>query len=217
MNAAIVGATGLVGQILLETMISSGLYENIWVVGRRRPAIEHSLITFSQSELTDICALTPPFAIHHSYCCLGTTIKQAGSQTQFIAVDKTAVLDFVAVCKAQTNLVITALGANRHSKVFYNRIKGEVEQALILHCQKQQSKLVLFQPSLLLGKRPQQRTLEDFGQALMPYLQWLMVGKLQQYQPIAAETVAKAMLQHSQILLSKPVNIVNNQQMLALK
>lgn len=220
MNAAIIGSTGLVGQALLKALLASGQYQRIWLVGRRSPEISDSgdtTVTVSQCELNDIGELGPPFHIDHCYSSLGTTIKQAGSQAQFIAVDKTAVLAFVQLCKAKVNLVITALGANPDSRVFYNRIKGETEQALASYCRQHQCKLVLFQPSLLLGARPHSRKLEDLGQTIMPHLRAVMVGKLRQYQPIEADIVAKSMLLHSQLLLNKPISTVSNLDMPALR
>lgn len=203
MNAAIIGATGLIGQQLLQKLIDSGVYNKIFVFGRRAATFTASLTTeviLVSCQLTQLPTMTQAEKIDHAFCCLGTTIKQAGSQPAFAAVDKTAVIDFIQLCQASTNLVVTALGADAQSSTFYNRIKGETELALtsILATREQDkdtiTKLILFQPSLLLGERSKHRPLESFGQSIFNIISPLFVGPLKRYQPITANCVANAML-----------------------
>ncbi|MCL1048560.1 nucleoside-diphosphate sugar epimerase [Shewanella abyssi] len=203
MNTAIIGATGLIGQQLLQKLIDSAAYNKIFVFGRRQAPYAASLATeviFVSCQLVQLPTITLDEKIDHAFCCLGTTIKQAGSQQAFIAVDKTAVIDFVQLCQAKTNLVVTALGADPQSSTFYNRIKGETELALasILDSSEQAdeaiAKLILFQPSLLLGQRSQRRPLESFGQSVFNLVSPLFIGRLKHYQPISGTCVANAML-----------------------
>ncbi|MCL1138541.1 nucleoside-diphosphate sugar epimerase [Shewanella pneumatophori] len=203
MNAALIGATGLIGQLLLQKLIDTGCYENILLIGRKQPQYNENSstkITFlACHQLNEISSLELPFSIDHAFCCLGTTIKQAGSQQAFIAVDKTACIDFVDKCQASSNFVVTALGASSQSKTFYNRIKGQTQEALAhLLAETQQAdspkRLWLFQPSLLLGKRNESRMLEDLAKGAFRFASGLFVGPLQQYRPIEAEQVAAAML-----------------------
>jgi uncharacterized protein YbjT (DUF2867 family) len=130
-------------------------------------------------------------AAEDAFCCLGTTIKKAGSQEAFRAVDHDAVLAFARAAKragVRRFLVVTALGADARSSVFYNRVKGEAEQALqALGFES----LVILRPSLLLGDRAESRPGERaaivasrvLGPLLRPF------GS----RPIEARTVARAM------------------------
>ncbi|GGP63728.1 hypothetical protein GCM10009347_32080 [Shewanella algicola] len=203
MIAAIMGATGLVGNALLSQLIESEHYSKVIVIGRSTPAlVEHQFgaekVQFIACQLDELHELTLTDKIDHAFCCLGTTIKQAGSEEVFIQVDKLAVLAFAKLVQAQANpalkflVVTTAHGASAKSSVFYNRVKGELEQSLMTLAL---PVLNIFQPSLLLGKREESRFLEGIGQVLLGGLSWLFVGPLRQYQPIQAETVAEAMYQ----------------------
>ncbi|GIU19701.1 MULTISPECIES: NAD-dependent epimerase/dehydratase family protein [unclassified Shewanella] len=220
MNAAIIGATGLIGQHLLQKLIDSGQYENILVLGRKQPHYNNALATqvsFISCSLSELQQLALPFTIDHAFCCLGTTIKKAGSQDAFIAVDKTACIDFIAKCQANCNYVVTALGANSQSKTFYNRVKGETQEALaeiITHSQQPRltKRLWLFQPSLLLGKRSEARLLEDMGKQLFRLISPLFIGALKQYRPIEADKVANAMLAHALAVQAEPVQAENASQ-----
>jgi uncharacterized protein YbjT (DUF2867 family) len=128
------------------------------------------------------------------FCCLGTTIKKAGSQEAFKKVD----YDYpLALAKTMRNkgaahfLIVTALGSDAQSMFFYNRVKGELEEALI---GLQFPSLSIFQPSLLLGERKEQRLGEDFAKFFMPLITPLLAGSLRKYRAIQAADVAKAML-----------------------
>jgi uncharacterized protein YbjT (DUF2867 family) len=127
-------------------------------------------------------------------CCLGTTIRQAGSQQAFRAVDLDAVLIFARAARAANArrfVVISSVGANPESKNFYLRTKGEMEQQLeALGFES----LDILQPSMLLGWRREMRPLELLGCALMPLVNPLLGGRYAVYRGISATTVAKAML-----------------------
>ncbi|ABZ77582.1 nucleoside-diphosphate-sugar epimerase [Shewanella halifaxensis HAW-EB4] len=219
MNAAIIGATGLIGQLLLQKLIDSGQYENILVLGRKQPHYrnEHDTqVCFISCQLSELASIELPFAIEHAFCCLGTTLKKAGSEAAFIAVDKTACIDFIAKCDASNNYVVTALGANSQSSTFYNRVKGETQEALAELLNQRQKplsmkRLWLFQPSLLLGERKEKRTLEDMGKLLSKLISPLFIGSLKQYRPIEAEKVASAMLTHARSSQSQSTQATSTQ------
>lgn len=221
MIAAIIGATGLVGNALLTRIIESEQYSKVLVIGRSEPnLVEHQFgeqkVQFIGCQLDELHELTLDEKVDHAFCCLGTTIKQAGSEEAFIQVDKLAVVAFAKLCQAQANpalkfMVVTSLGADAKSTVFYNRIKGEVEQAL-----KALSLPVLniFQPSLLLGPRTNRRLLEDIGQTIFGGLSFLFIGPLRQYQPIDAKMVAESMYQVAlKPQVAPATQIINNAMM----
>ncbi len=189
--AAIAGATGLVGRELLAQLISSPNYTAIHAVGRRAPKVESAKLHVIASNLQSI----PPLpAIDDAFCCLGTTIKKAGSQAAFRAVDFDMVLHFAQAAKqsgAMRFLVVSALGANTKSAVFYNRVKGEMEQALK---ELDFESLCIFRPSLLTGERAETRAGERIGIALFSALAPLMIGPAGKIRPVAAKAVAHAMV-----------------------
>ena len=128
------------------------------------------------------------------FCCLGTTMKRAGSEEAFRRVDFTYVHELARLASrhgASRFLLVSALGANSRSRVFYNRVKGEVEEAV--------RKLPfdgvhIFRPSLLLGERRESRPGERFAILAARALGFMFVGPLGRYRPIAARAVAVAMI-----------------------
>jgi len=130
----------------------------------------------------------------HIFCCLGSTQKKAGSRKQFEAIDLLApvkIAEFAAQNNVESYIVISALGAKKDSPVFYNRVKGKMEQEVIASGIKN-TKIV--RPSLLLGKRTEFRTGEEIGKFLYSLFGVLFIGKLKKYKAIHAFDVAKAMI-----------------------
>jgi uncharacterized protein YbjT (DUF2867 family) len=195
--ALIAGASGLVGGYLLTQLLAAPEYDRVVSIGRRRLPLEHPKL---QQELVDFTALEKngtDLRCDDAFCCLGTTIKQAGSRENFRAVDHTAVLAVAWAARrngASRFFVVSALGADSASRVFYSRVKGETEEALQVLDFKT---LGIFQPSLLLGPRAQPRP----GERVLAALLWLgepmMFGSLRKYRSIRAEVVARAMLRCS--------------------
>jgi len=190
-KALVAGASGLVGGFLLDALLESPLYAEVHSLGRRPLPKQHPRLaqhTVDFARLSDV--ELPP--VDDAFCTLGTTIKKAGSQEAFRAVDHDAVLAFAKAARqagARRFVVVTALGANPHSRVFYNQVKGEVEEALK---SVGFESLVILRPSLLLGERAERRPGEHaaivLSKALGPLLR-PFGGR-----PIEARTVARAML-----------------------
>ena len=194
MQALIAGATGLVGRTLLDALLAEARVERVTAVlrrpsGRTHAKLEELSIDFDQLE-RDLSGRTAT----HAFCCLGTTIKKAGSQPAFYRIDHDYVLAFGRAAKAagaSKLLVVTALGADAKSSVFYNRVKGEVEAHL---AELGLPELHLLRPSLLLGERAERRTAEAAAMALAKPFGHLLVGPLARYRPIEGADVALAML-----------------------
>ena len=204
-RVAVAGATGLVGQAVLALLTSRPTLPGIPKSSNltalvRQPAQLAGLPPGVKGQLVDLSALgragvegLPP--LDWAVCCLGTTIKAAGSQAAFRAVDFDAVLAFARAAKvagASRLAVVSAMGASARSSVFYNRIKGEMEQALIAL---DLPRLVIAQPALLLGERASlgqaSRPGEALAQRWMPRLARLLPRSLR---PIRADAVALAMI-----------------------
>lgn len=195
--ALIAGASGLVGGHLLRLLLDAPEYDRVVSVGRRRLPLDHPKL---QQEIVDFTALEKngtDLRCDDAFCCLGTTIKQAGSRENFRAVDHAAVLAFAWAARrngARRFFVVSALGADSRSRVFYNRVKGETEEALqVLGFRT----LAIFRPALLLGARPQPRFGERVGAMLFWAAEPMLLGSLRKYRAIRAEVVARAMLRSS--------------------
>ncbi|MDY7566634.1 oxidoreductase [Pseudomonas sp. RTC3] len=178
------GATGLTGEHLLDRLLSEPTVSRV-LAPTRKPLNKHPRLENPVGELN---ALLPTLSgrVDIAFCCLGTTIKQAGSQEAFRAVDLDMVVAFGKRARelgARHLVVISAVNADRRSSVFYNRIKGEMEYALKTQDWPQ---LTIVRPSLLLGERTEQRLAEQLAGPLAK----LIPGK---YRGIEACCLARAL------------------------
>jgi len=192
-TALLAGATGLVGNELLQYILQRPAYTKVKVLVRRPLQIEHPKLEQIVVDFDHLEQYQEHFRVDDVYCCLGTTIKKAGSQETFKKVDYEYPLALAKLAKqggAQKFLIITALGSDANSNIFYNRVKGEVEEAIK---QIGLPSLHIFQPSLLLGDRQEFRFGEKIGVVLSPLISPLMVGSMKKYRPIQAKDVAFAM------------------------
>lgn len=186
------GASGLVGRELLQDLLRDDRVTAVHALVRRQLAQQHPKL---RQHVVDFSALTALPAIDEAYVALGTTIKVAGSQEAFRAVDFDAVLAVARAAKAAgaTRLgVVSAMGADANSRVFYSRVKGEMEQALAAVGF---ATLVIARPSLLVGDRhavgqPVRRG-EELG---LQVSRWIGFAIPANYRPIEARRVARALL-----------------------
>lgn len=186
-SALLVGATGLVGSFLLQRLLASERFSRVtaWArrdIGKAHPKLKVEIADFERLEERRVEA-------QDVFCCLGTTIKQAGSQAAFRRVDHdypVALARAAARSGAKRLLVVSALGANPDGTVFYNRVKGEMEEAVRAAGV---PKTIFFRPSLLSGPRAEERLGEKIG-LVIGNLFGPLLGK---YRPIHADLVAAAM------------------------
>lgn len=178
------GATGLTGEYLLDRLLSEPTISRV-LAPSRSPLAEHPHLDNPVGQLSDLLPQLDG-QIDAAFCCLGTTIRQAGSQEAFRAVDQELVLAFARRARelgTRHLLVISALGADPRSTVFYNRVKGETEEALKAMDWPQ---LTIVRPSLLLGPRREFRLGERLA---APLLRWIP-GK---YRGIEVAALARAL------------------------
>jgi uncharacterized protein YbjT (DUF2867 family) len=193
-KAIIIGATGLVGKELLRQLIASESYDKIVVITRKPVGISTGKISehiVDFDRLTDFSNLIQG---DHAFCCLGTTMKKAGSKTAFRKVDYDYVLEFARIAasnKVPGFSLISSLGASHKSMVFYSRVKGETEAAV---SSLTFEKVNIFRPSLLLGDRNEKRTGEDVAKITYKVIDFLLPKR---YRGIQASVVARAMLKQS--------------------
>jgi len=192
-TAIVVGATGLVGKELVKVLIGSDEYEKIIVWVRQSLRIFHWKLEEKQIDFEMINTYEIDATVDHIYCCLGTTIKKAGTEEAFKVVDLKYPLIMARKAKEAGILqfiIISAMGASLDSMSFYSRTKGEMEESL------QALNLLglhIVRPSLLLGKRPEFRLGEQLAAILISIVPFIFIGRLKKYKPIPAKVVAYAM------------------------
>ena len=193
-TALLAGATGLIGSQLLPLLLASERYVKVIVVGRKAVPILHPKLVQVVTELDQLDDVHLRLIADDVYCCLGTTMQQAGSKEAFYKVDFLYVVRLAAL--AATNfasqlLVVSSMGADAESRVYYSQVKGEMEAAVR---QTPFRAIHIFRPSLLLGDRAQPRLGERVAAGLMRVFRPLLRGPLLKYRPVAGATVAAAML-----------------------
>ena len=190
---ALLGASGLVGGRLLELLADSA-YSRGTLLGRRALGLAGKNVREVVVDFDRPASLREHLAVDDVFCCLGTTIKKAGSQEAFRRVDcdiPVSVGREARAAGARQFLIVTAVGADAKSSVFYNRVKGDVEAALA--ALEFPGGLKVFHPSLIVGERSERRTAERLAMALMTATRPLFAGGLKRYRAIDAADVARAM------------------------
>ncbi len=196
---------------MVKLLVDCPQYEHVEIWVRTSSRIEHQklrerIINFDT--LQDI-KIEAPF--NDVFCCLGTTIKKARTKDQFKKVDLQYPLELARLAKNNATdhfLVVSAIGANPESPVFYNKVKGKLErdlQALSL------PRLSIFRPSILLGKREEFRLGERLGIIAVSLMKFLLAGKLRRYRGIHASDVAKAMVAAALKTQKEPVTIYESE------
>ncbi len=199
-TACVIGATGLVGKALVNQLLAHPGYKQVTCLVRRPLTAQDYLdpegklqpVVIDFEQLQDYQGY---FTVDHVYCCLGTTIKQAGSRSAFRRVD----FEYIHVCaqlaraqRAQGFVWISSVGANKHSKNFYLKVKGELESSIISMPQLQHAAAV--RPSLLVGHRAIARPAEQWGIKIAQLFSMLFIGRLAKYKPVPAASVAAQMI-----------------------
>ena len=209
-TALLVGASGLVGGHCLQFLLKEPSYARVTILIRKPLSVIHEKLVQHTVDFNDLTTLGELFETDDVFCCLGTTIRQAGTQEEFRKVDFDYPVKIAALtqhCGANKFLLVSSLGADPQSRIFYNRVKGEVEEAI----QKISFKAFhIFRPSLLLGERREHRMGEKVGAFVMTALKNAMIGRLKMYRAIHARDVAKVMVGAAQMNLSG-MNIFESQ------
>jgi uncharacterized protein YbjT (DUF2867 family) len=192
--ALLAGASGLTGGLALDALLAAPDVSRVIAVtrrplGREHPRLANRIVQFERLE-SQLKGSVADVAL----CCLGTTLRKAGSQQRFRAVDVDAVLIFARAAKAANArrfVVMSSVGADPRARNFYLRTKGDMEDELE---GVGFESLDILQPSMLLAWRAEMRPLELVASALMPLIAPLLRGKYLPYRAIGARTVAAAML-----------------------
>lgn len=193
LNAAVVaGATGMIGNYLVNLLLEDAFYDVIVTLTRRplaidSPKVEQRLVDFGQLDSADLAGAT------HLFCCLGTTMKTAGSREAFRRVDYEYCERFARLGRgagARHLMLVSSVGADPHASSFYLKTKGQTEDAVsalgfeALH---------IFRPSVLMGQRGEERPGERFAAGVARGFEFLMRGPLSKYRPMPAGVLGAAM------------------------
>jgi uncharacterized protein YbjT (DUF2867 family) len=192
--ALLAGASGLAGGFALDALLEAPDIRRVLAVSRRPLGREHPRLANRIVQFEHLEAQIKGAGCDVALCCLGTTIREAGSQQSFRAVDIECVLAFARAAKAANArrfVVISSVGADPGARNFYLRTKGEMEQRLV---EAGFESLDILQPSLLLGWRGEVRPLELAARALTPLVNPLLRGRYIPYRAIPARSVGAAML-----------------------
>jgi uncharacterized protein YbjT (DUF2867 family) len=193
-TAIILGASGLTGSNLLQKLIKDNRYDRIKLFSRSKIDGLPNKVEQFIGDLLKLEQFKSEFTADEVYCCIGTTAKKTPDKTLYKIIDYGIPVAAAELSKANnipTFLVISAMGANKNSKVFYNKTKGEMEHAVL----KQNLKnIYILRPSLIGGNRNEKRTLEKLGLRLFKVIQPLFIGRLKAYKIVNANTIAQAMI-----------------------
>jgi uncharacterized protein YbjT (DUF2867 family) len=204
-TAILFGATGLIGGHVLKILQQDDRYSQIIVFTRSDPETKYDKAEYIITGLDDLDIYEDKLNGDEVFCCLGTTMKKAGSKEQFRKVDlgyPQKIAEIAEKNKIPGFLVISSIGADAESSNFYLRTKGEMEKALFsLNFRS----LVVLRPSLLLGKRSESRFMEDAGKAAASLLGSFFLGSLKKYRAIEAEHVAKAMVKFANTISGRKI------------
>lgn len=189
--AILAGTTGLIGAQLLEMLLENTAYDRIIALSRKPVLLEHPKLHNLVIDFDMLASHAEQLQADDVYCCLGTTIREAGSKEAFRKVDFDYPLSLAQIAHkqgARQYLLVTAMGSDKTSSIFYNRVKGEIEEAV---GQVGFASLHIFQPSMLMGLRKEKRAGEIAGKVVMTGLNFLIPKK---YKAIESIKVARAMM-----------------------
>jgi uncharacterized protein YbjT (DUF2867 family) len=193
-TAIMAGASGLVGEQCLRHLLARGMHEKVVAFVRGPLNITHKRLEQRTVDYERLGRMSAFPRVQDVFCCLGTTIKKAGSEAAFRLVDYEYVVRLAETSKrsgADHFYLVSAVGADPNSRIFYSRVKGEAERAV---GRLGFAGLYVFRPSFLIGKRSERRPGESVGIAAARLVSIALVGAARKYRPIRAETVARAMV-----------------------
>ncbi|SMO71362.1 Uncharacterized conserved protein YbjT, contains NAD(P)-binding and DUF2867 domains [Saccharicrinis carchari] len=192
-TAIILGATGLSGSLLLKKLVDDDSYGTIKLFLRKPTGNKSPKIQEFIGDMLQLEDFKKDFMADEVFCCIGTTTAKTKDKALYRAIDMGIPAAAAKLC-AQNNIpvfmVISAIGANANSNIFYNRTKGEMEGAVL---SQQIPTVYILRPSLIVGGRQENRVGESMAAWLMKILNPFLFGRLKKYRSIKANTIASAM------------------------
>ncbi len=207
-TAILAGATGLVGNELLKLLLQQEEYTKIQVMTRRPLKMVHPKMKKQVVDFDRLDQYLLDGEVNDAFCCLGTTMNQAGSQVAFAKVDFEYIVSFARKAResgAKRLVVVSSMGADPQSSIFYNRVKGKTEEALKAM---NFDTLIIMRPSLLVGQRDKKRFGEEVARIMLSLFGFLIPDR---YKAIRAEQVARKMMETA-LTTDKGITILESDQ-----
>ncbi len=192
-TAIILGATGLTGSYLLDLLLNSDDYEKVKIFTRRVTGKSHPKLEEIVCDVLKLEEQSDKFIADEVFISIGTTKAKTPDKKLYHAIDYGIPVSSAKLAERNnipTFSVISAIGANAKSSVFYSRTKGEMERDILKY---DIPNILIYRPSIIIGKRKDNRMFEKMGAFLFKILQFLMVGKLRNYRAISGEELAKVL------------------------
>ncbi|MDM8161568.1 NAD(P)H-binding protein [Labilibaculum sp. K2S] len=192
-TAILLGASGLTGKLLLNRLLEDEAYAGVKIFTRRSLGLVHPKLKEFIGDLLSLEEFKKDFTGDEVFCCIGTTAAKTKDKVIYRKIDFGIPATAASLAKAngiKSFLVISALGANAESNIFYNKTKGEMEQAVL---SQEIANTYILRPSLINGKRDEDRLGEKIGAIIMKALRPFLLGKWKKYRAIEAETIANAL------------------------
>jgi len=193
-SAIILGASGAVGSELLKLLLADERYNKVVLFSRSKSAVNHQKIEEHVINLFELDKYADVFLADEVYCCIGTTKSQTPDKETYKKIDFGIPATSAKLAKQngiQTFLAISAIGANADSSIFYNRTKGEMQDAVL---GEGIFKTHILQPSLIVAHRKGTRIMEKAAEGFMWLINPLLFGNAAKYKSIKAETISKALV-----------------------
>jgi len=202
-KAIVYGASGLVGSYILENLLNNANYEQVIIVVRRDLNIQHSKLKMLIGDFNTLSKVIEGIQVDEVFIALGTTQKKTPDKKLYYQIDHDYPILAAKLAKengAKAVFLVSALGANAKSSIFYTKLKGETEQGIIsLNLEH----TYIFRPSMILGDRKESRPMEKVFIGIFKLINPLFLGSLSKYKGIEAEDIAKAMVKSAERLDQK--------------
>jgi uncharacterized protein YbjT (DUF2867 family) len=193
-TAIVLGATGLTGGLLVDSLLSNDHYSKIIVFVRSQFNLSHPKLIIEQINLLNLLDYKERFIGDVLFCCIGTTKAKTPDENLYRQIDYGIPTNAAKICEMNgipSFMVMSSMGANVKSSVFYSKLKGEMEQAVLNRGIKN---IYILRPSLINGNRKEFRFFEMIAKIAMKVLNVFLVGSLKKYRSIKAETIVNAMI-----------------------
>jgi len=208
-TAIVLGGTGLTGALLLSRLLADNSYSSIKLFSRKASGNSSSKVKEFIGDILQLEQFKEDFTADEVFCCIGTTSAKTKDRSVYRAIDFGIPSAAARLAKANnipTFIVMSSIGANARSRVFYSRTKGEMEQAVL---DQNLAHTYILRPSLILGERNEKRFGESMGAVFLKLSHFFLIGKLKKYRAIKADCIAAAMIH---IAESKPgLQLVNSE------
>ncbi|OXG09631.1 uncharacterized protein YbjT (DUF2867 family) [Flavobacterium araucananum] len=202
-KAIVYGASGLVGSYILETLLNNANYEQVVIVVRKDLNIQHPKLKTLIGDLNSLPEVVKGIQIDEVFIALGTTKKKTPDKKLYYQIDHDYPVLAAKLAKengAKAVFLVSAIGANAKSSIFYTKMKGETEQDII---SLKLDHTYIFRPSMILGDRKESRPLEKVFIGIFKFINPLFAGGLSKYKGIEASDIAKSMVNSANALKEK--------------